>query len=790
MAFSTFRGMMAASFVVTPPPTDTDTYQALIPAAAVDSSAGIYNIATAPISGSSTTWYTVGGSANNFLTAYIATNNGSYTSLGSSLSISTTASTQAPGVDSVDSTHFITTYQNSSSTNSILANYITNSSGTLSITSGPTGVVVGGGSNMQSLVTVLDSSNALVLAYSATNANNRISLINPTTLSVTQSNTNASSIAATTTKIQMFALSPTLAVVSWCTGSSGTMKISTIDIVSGTSFTINTAYSTALTSSSEMEGYKINSTTALFVYYKSSNTIAARTATIGSGGSVTLNTEYTTTATGIDITNGIYSIGKYSSTYIAFFQPTTGNLQGLSLVISGSTIYFDTQGQQTIVTGRSTAVTGGGGATTGSAVSLDSTHLALAYKQADGFNSVIAVNYTAQTWGTFTGKTSGNIALGSGVSTVTNSPMTVWVGSQGIVTGAYVTSGDLKFYSAELFGGTSSTSGAIYGSAHDTGNSTTIATVCPLTYDVTDGNARALTAFCLTSGTMTTEVLSVNPGSGTSEGTSTTFTATGVATTTPGNYSLLNVGTDISLFLHPSATSSPSAYYGSIITTSGNTINTAPNTSSVLAISGDTFGVGTQFIQTCPINATDVAAVFQTNTTSTGKYNLKMCIFTISGATIGHGTIQTIVSGYTNPMQSFGIATLPGGTTGIVFYTNDASPGTSLLANGFTYSGSTITLGSQNSLATSQHIVNMSNGNGNPSMVAVSPTEAVCMFYDSNAAVATMRLLTYVTVNSITAGSPITGQATTTNAYLISSDNYNNTFTLYTDNGYQQYYRG
>jgi hypothetical protein len=289
---------------------------------------------------------------------------------------------------------------------------------------------------------------------------------------------------------------------------------------------------------------------------------------------------------------------------------------------------------------------------------------------------------------------------------------------------------------------------------------------------------------------MTVEVLSVNPGSGTLENTSTTFSASGVANDTPGMYGLYNLASDTSLFLNPNATSSPGAYQGSIITTSGNTISTSPNTSNILTISGDTFGVGTQFLQASVISATDVAILFQTNTTSTGKYNLKLCILTISGATIGHGTVQTVVSGYTNPMQSFGIATMPGGNTGMVFYTNDASPGTILYANGFTYSGSTITLGSQNSLATGQHIVNMSNGNGNPSMVAVSPTEAVCMFYDSTAAATTMRLLTYASINSITAGSAVTGQATTTNAYLVSTDNYNNTFVLYTDNGYQQFYRG
>src|ERR1700684_3948773 len=213
MAFSTFRGFFGASAANTGP-VDSDTFQAMIPVATADGSGNPYKFNIAPIPGSSTTAYAVGSSSGNVLTAFIATSNGSYMSLGSSLALSTNARGDIPAIDSVDSTHFIPCYNNSSSTTQILAQYITNSSGTLSATVGAT-VVVTGGALVRPLVAVLDSSNALVMGYSSTPSNNRMSLINPTTLSVTQSNTNASSIAATTTNLQIFALSPTLAVVSW-----------------------------------------------------------------------------------------------------------------------------------------------------------------------------------------------------------------------------------------------------------------------------------------------------------------------------------------------------------------------------------------------------------------------------------------------------------------------------------------------------------------------------------------------------------------------------------------------
>ncbi len=789
MAFSTFRGFFGASAANTGP-VDSDTYFAHVPATP-NASTDPARFTPAPIAGSSATWYVVGASNNNVLTAYIATSNGSYTSLGSTLALSTITAASPPAVDSVDSTHFVTTYQDSASTTQIYAQYITNTSGTLSVTAGPTLVVSGSGANMQSLVAVLDSSNALVIAYSGTTSRNRISLFNTATLSVTQSNTSATSIGASTTKLQMFSLSPTLAVIPWTSGA-GAMNISTVDIVSGTSFTLNSAFSTGLTSSSEMVGYKVNSTTAVFVYYKSANTIAARTATIGTGGSVTLNTEYTATATGIDTTNGIYCIGKYASTYVACFNPTSGEYQAISFTLSGNVVSFDTNGQQVIVTNNVAAAT----AINGALINLDSTHLAISYFYSGfgGFNGVIQVNNTSQTWGTFTGQTSGNIPL-TGLSTY-NSPSTCWVGSQGLVTSGYITAGDLQYYSTALGGGTSGTTGAQYGSQNDSSVSLAVATNCALGFNSTNLNCRSLTAYVSTTGTtITTNIVKINIGNSSTQGTTTTFTCPGssnLVLTTPGLYSLTALTADSGLFINAGATTVPTFYGATVITanTGLNTINTAPNSASFLTISGQTFGVGSQFVQTAQIDSTHVALLFQTLTTIGATYNLKMCIISISGSTATPGTIVTIASGYTNPIQSFGISVFTGSTSGMVFYTNDASPGTSLLANGFTYSGTTVTLGSQNSLATSQHIVNKQNGNGNVSMLAVSPTEAVAMWYDSTAALVTMRLLTYVNVNSITAGSAITAGATTTNAYLIASDNYNDTFTLYTDNGYTQYYRG
>lgn len=802
MAASSFRMLLASAGRSVTPPVDADTLIMNVPVMTWNSSTKGYLSKPASIPASSTSWYLASKAFNTtIIELFICTNNGVYCTLNTGVSITSNAGTSTPGVSSVDANNFLLTYVNPNvgSSAAISAQYITNSGGTLSATVGETTAVFSSGALNVSLACVLDSGNALVFGGSATTSRNLLSLINPTTLGAIQANTSATTVAATNVNsIQMFALSPTLAVISW--NDNTNMKLSTVDIVSGTSFTLNSAFNPSLAAATCMLGMKINSTTALFAYYKTTNTIAVRTATIGAGGSVTMNTEYTTTATNIDTSNGVNSIVNYGSFYMVTFGQIIGggagnnNTIGISFSLSGNVVTFDTSGQQTLVTG---AQFQQGSNNIDLAITLDSTHIAFCSfsggaRVTSSLNGVIQPNHSIATWSTFSGTNSGIVALSSGALNVSISPNSCWLGTQRLITSAYVSAGNLKYYGAQLYAGNEAKVD-YNSSATDSTISLAVASNALLSYDISDANGRMLTIY-YDGSTVTTQVVSFNANLGKVLNTPSTFTpgSTTLAVATTGLYNLIPLDGNNALFINANLTTAPTAYRGNIITTNTglNTINTTNTNSSILTISGQTFGVGSQFMQYAVIDSTHIAILFQAKTTVGGLYDLKMCILSISGTTVTANTVVTVVSGYTNTMQSFGINVFTGSNSGIVFYTNDASPGTSLLANGFTYSGTTITLGSQNTLATSQHIANKSNGNGNPSMVTVSPTEAICLFYDSTAAQATMRLLTYVNVNSITAGSAIQGGATTTNAYLIAADNYNDTFTLYTDNGYTQYYRG
>ena len=185
MAFSTFRGMMAASYSVAPPPSDTDTYGLEVPCGIYQGSTNLGDANIQICAGSGNTYYAM-DSVNGSIYGWVVTRSTSYTKLGSPLTIVSSPNSGGSGnqvsMDIVDSTHFITTYQDPTTNNQIDAQYITNTSGTLSVTTAQTAVATcGGASTIASdcFVTVLDTSNALVLAASNTSsgANNVMSLI-------------------------------------------------------------------------------------------------------------------------------------------------------------------------------------------------------------------------------------------------------------------------------------------------------------------------------------------------------------------------------------------------------------------------------------------------------------------------------------------------------------------------------------------------------------------------------------------------------------------------------------
>lgn len=806
MAFSTFRGMMAASTFL-PPVTFSDTYGLEAPCGIIQGgNLGDPNIQIC--AGSGNTYYAV-DSSNGSIYGWVVTRTTSYTKLGSPLNIVAIPNAGSGGnkvsMDKVDSTHFVMAYQDPTTNNQIDAQYITNTTGTLSVTTGQTSVATTGSASTvvaDCAIVVLDTSNALVLAASNTAGGsfNVMSLINPTTLSVTQNSTTVPQLTLQYGYSYFLSkMSATRAIVSWA-DSTGALQLASVDVVSGTSFTCNAAVSVGFTGQAGVGAsvYGISNTEALIIYRKSTTIIGARTVTVGSGGSITINTEATQIATGNPTSASAFSsIAAYGTqSYITNYREnTSGDIYSISVNVSGTTVIFDASGNSKLVSGNN--------ATTplGKMITVDSTHVAFSYNastpsnviSATAYTGFVDVNPTSQTWGTFAGNNSGTIAINvsGGVSTVTGNTNALWIGTNRVFAGAIDSSSTtLKYYGFDSTAGNAAF-GNFSVSPTDTSLTNGIAANALLGFASGGSGSRVLTAYASASETITTRIVTVGLFIAPTLRTAVTFatsSGSGINTNKPGYYTLVPLTADTALFLNYDNNGN---YSGNIIqaTTGALTIASTNTNSSIISVSGDTMSNGINFLQFSVIDSTHVAVLFQTRTTSGGKYNLKMCILSISGTTVTAGTIVNVYTGYTNTSNGFGISTLGNGT-GIVWYTNDAvAPGTILYANGFTYSGTTITLGSQNSLATSQDMQQLATGN--PSTIAVSGTEAIVGVVKYTTSVATLRLLTYVNINSITAGSLITTTVSTVYQFgLVPTDIPNNTFLFFGDSAYQQYYRG
>lgn len=805
------RLLAAASAQIAPPPAFADGYN-------MESSCGLFQGSTfladlypTICAGSSNTYYAM-DSVNGHYYAWIVTRSTSYTSLSSPLSVVATpnAATTTIVMDSVDATHFVTAYQDPTTNNQIDAQYITNTTGTLSVTVTQTTIATTSAVSTNATdcaVLVLDSSNALVLAAAniSGGGNNVMSLFNPTTLSVTQNSTAVSQLTLHYENAYFMAkLSATRAIVSWADDSTGALKLASIDVVSGTSFTCNSAVSVGFTGTAGFGAsvIGISNTEALIIYRKSTTVIGARTVTVGAGGSITINTEATTTTPINMAALAFTSIAAYgSSSYICSYVSAGGEafLRSISVNVTGTTVVFDSVSNQILVSSNNT-IAANSNNIAGKIIPVDSTHVAMAYSvniaanvnANTAYTGVIDINPANNTWGTFAGNNSGLIALGSTISTNNRNTGPLWIGTNRVIAGANAPGSSLQYYGFDSTAG-SSAYASFSSAATDTGLTIGISTSSTLAFDSVNGTgARFLTAYASASETITTRVVTVAPSIGMVLRTAVTFaTAVGSTITTNqiGYYTLVPLTGNKGLFLNYDAVN---GYSGNIITTTtGNqTISSAGTNAAIITIAGDTMDNGINFLQYSVIDSTHVAVLFHTQTTSGSKFNLKMCILDLTSGTPTAGAITNVYTGYTNPSNGFGISTLGNGT-GIVWYTNDvAAPGTTLFANGFTYSGTTITLGSQSTVATSQSMQQLANGN--KSMIAVSGTEAMMGVVNFLGSFAQMRLLTYVNINSITGGSLVQSASMATNRQfgLIPTDNPNNTFMMFGDTQYQQYYRG
>jgi len=748
MAFSTFRGYYGASgssAVV------ADTFSALIPAFPTDSTAA-WNTQEFNFCGAnSTSVYAVTLSGSTTY-VWIGTVNDSYISFGSRLALTTPGgAVSVQYVEQIDANNFIVVYRNTTTT-TVSAQVINNSSGTLSASVGETNVIVSGGAVATPIACVLDSSNALVFGFNGSvNANNRLSLINPTTLAGIQSNTNASSVVTTGTNASIVALSSTLAVIGYIT-TANVLNMVSIDVVSGTSFTLRSAVSSGVTSANGAFGIvKVNSSTVLIAYYKSSNTLAVRTVTVASGGSITYNTEYTTTVTGLAsnpqaISIAPYDSGKYVITYAKQFGTpgtnTGDGFESLGMQLTGNVVTFNAtasvlfkgakftnsfrQGQQmraiqlstnNVMVSLSTAI-----ASLGSCANM----------------TLVKANATTPDWSTFDG------TKNSGVQSVSMSAGTsgfCWLGFNRLI--AQQGSSNLRFmsFAAGVAGRglvTTSSSNAAFQS---------VSNYALLAYDTTNAVDRILATYVSGTNTVTTFVASNVSGTGVTANTSTTFTATGTAS---GNDALIPIESNSAIYVYSDGGNNINARR---IDASGLTISST-NSDNNIFNNGLRIQNSTSNFQYAVIDSTRILFLVHTSTAGSAPYGLYAFIATISGGTITGGTPVTIYSNYSNNPTSKGVTVFPSSSTGMILYAGDAGTLQGIRGVGLTYSSSTITLGTPATL-----LSNFSNSScysgtnySNRSLVSVSDNIAIYCYAQTGSGIEIAKV-TYNNINSLTLNS-------------------------------------
>ena len=825
MAFSTFRTMMAAGSEVTPPPPgNTDTYTPHVASYILNNSGAVTSVGSAVVNN-----IILAGDSNYVLatTSDPITTSSLYASLiekGTSFDVvpATSASKlltnsfagaspygQVSGA-TVSTTGWIVSYTEASAGN-VYSRYLTRSSNTLTSTVGQT-TIYSGGDAATCHTCVLDGSNAIVMANNGSTTlggTNTYKLITPTTLVVNGTVTDTNGGCAVQTWESLIGLTSTLGVY-LSISPTFVLKAQGIDR-SGTTLTINTSHNVQTTlsnSSSYNSGLfgacKISSSTILVAYSKSdvSNTavIGARIVTVASGGTITVGTEVTHTFTtgGGTLALGTINIGTPAilSTIAAVISfgietssvrsgPNGYNLFALPLAISGTTITLSSSTYPIeSFSGMYTS--------DGNMCAVDSTHVAVQWLESpfafgSAFSSpinsyvnravFIDVNNATPTWASI-GSSKSYTSLATLSTSVPSTsvtyacPLQLYIVDNAANLAAYTLSNEAIYVGGTTYSGSSAS-----GHLPKTCNMTFYAGIGPTiqTLQVSRNSSSSMIAYI---------------ADATNSTTSGTFSVTGTVGTTRNAYQIIYYGAvNQNFFIYSNGTTN---YSGGIVdTTSG---IASISYSDQAFITSSTLGTGFTAPALAAISTTAIIMAYVDGN------NIKAVIFTISGATITVGTPVTVFSGSGAPTLTAGVAVLSA-TNGIITY---SATGTStvLYSNGITWSGSTITVGSQSTVLTSQSFTKDGYNIASKS-VPVSPTQAIYTYWDNGATAVRALLLTYVSINSITAGTPFSINTNVSSTYadlsiglvatetgnaVVAVQNYENTSTYETDAQYL--YRG
>ena len=224
-------------------------------------------------------------------------------------------------------------------------------------------------------------------------------------------------------------------------------------------------------------------------------------------------------------------------------------------------------------------------------------------------------------------------------------------------------------------------------------------------------------------------------------GTPSTVDTSAISTAAPST-NCINYGTDTTLVVWARST----GIYGSIITTSGTTISSVSSPSLIYTVANTTGAV--VYLGLTNLGSNNIMFTYGQNGSGSGVAG----IISISGSTI---TLNTTVNLGTNQTGTITSCSLTGSSGVFTFMDQPASDG-EVYVQGFTYSGTTITLGA------ATHNVSQAGSTlpNNPSsaktnILHVGNTDTLVSYYgsDNNTKV---RLVTSNGINSFTIGTEYT----------------------------------
>ena len=603
----------------------------------------------------------------------------------------------------------------------------------------------------------LDATNGVAFIAHSDNTS-EWALINPATPVTTSQGTGPSNV--TTSSISAIALSSTLGVAIYIDSVAQLLELSSIDR-SGTSITLTTGVSSGVTiGSGDGKGIFISSTQILLYYYKTTNTIGARVVDCASGNTFTFHTEYTVTVPGLAaqrvgqgcrINGGDFAIpinsngqggvvlASISGTVITFTDPST------SINLFDSTTMLD---QITPAEAYAEIVN----------YSTSKTMVGYSiYANNNGpYGRIVTMNLNPGANPTWSGTYAGNIQTPSTALTLSAATTGFDSVSLGTDYSVAISTNGSVFYCYQNF--------LDYAQSFDSGATNsftaagTVGTACGANVGISGSTQRLLIAYGFSGSTVNVKLLNItnqNNGSFTAA----TTVDTSVSTTSAYTINIIPYAADKTLVL----TARSNGIYASIVTTSGLTISSATTPTSIYTATPGTFTIGWAVLDT-----SNVMLSFNMNSGTT----IDLMILNISGSSFTPGTIvSTGTAVATSSVVS--IAKLSAGV-GIVSYVDTRSGNTDVFSYGFTYSGTTITLGASNTISSSHNAVGTQEYKSQ--LAPLNSTESLLVYKDGGGL--QYRLLTYNNVNSVTASSA-TSANTASHAGFLAQDNYDK-LTAYT----------